>query len=153
MKTKFRFRVLITYSSLYISLSFGCLSSINAQNSNWQSVIIPGENWMYTTPNYQLPNNWNQQGFDDSSLSEGPSGIGYGDDDDATVIAQTISLYMRKEFQIFDMSEINRIILDIDYDDAFVAYLNGFEIDLGRICEGFWKDLGVKTRAPNPENP
>ena len=83
---------------------------------------------MYTTPNYQLPNNWNQQGFDDSSWSEGPSGIGYGDDDDATVIAQTISLYMRKEFQIFDISEINRIILDIDYDDAFVAYLNGVEI-------------------------
>ena len=128
MKTKFRFRVFITYSSLYVSLSFGCLSFINAQNSNWQSVVSPGENWMYTTPNYQLPNNWNQQGFDDSSWSEGPSGIGYGDDDDATVIAQTISLYMRKEFQIFDMSEINRIILDIDYDDAFVAYLNGLEI-------------------------
>ena len=128
MKTKFRFRVFITYSSLYVSLSFGCLSFINAQNSNWQSVVSPGENWMYTTPNYQLPNNWNQQGFDDSSWSEGPSGIGYGDDDDATVIAQTISLYMRKEFQIFDMSEINRIILDIDYDDAFVAYLNGVEI-------------------------
>ena len=128
MKTKFRFSVLIIYNSLYISLSFGCLSLISAQNSNWQSVVSPGVNWMYTTPNYQLPNNWNQQGFDDSSWSEGPSGIGYGDDDDATVIAQTISLYMRKEFQIFDMSEINRIILDIDYDDAFVAYLNGVEI-------------------------
>ena len=55
---------------------------------------------MYTTPNYQLPNNWNQQGFDDSSWSVGFSGIGYGDDDDTTVIAPTISLYMRKEFQV-----------------------------------------------------
>ena len=88
---------------------------------------------MYTTPDYQLPNNWNQQGFDDSSWSEGASGIGYGDDDDATVIAPTISLYMRKEFQIFDVSHISRIILDIDYDDAFIAYLNGVEIGRGAV--------------------
>jgi len=128
LENKFTFKALIITYSLYASFSLSCLSFINAQNSNWQTVVSPGVNWMYTTPNYQLPNNWNQQGFDDSSWSVGFSGIGYGDDDDTTVIAPTISLYMRKEFQIFDMSEINRIILDIDYDDAFVAYLNGVEI-------------------------
>ena len=136
MRIKFRFRALIVSCSIYFSIGFGCLSFINAQDSNWQSVVSPGVNWMYTTPDYQLPNNWNQQGFDDSSWSEGASGIGYGDDDDTTVIAPTISLYMRKEFQIFDVSQINRIILDIDYDDAFIAYLNGVEIGRNLLSGG-----------------
>ena len=128
MKTNLGYNNFIILISLNIFFILGCSIFVNAQNSHWESVVPPGANWMYTTPDYQLPNNWNQQGFNDSSWSEGPSGIGYGDGDDATIISQTISLYMRKEFQIFDMSQINRIILDIDYDDGFVAYLNGVEI-------------------------
>ena len=76
MKTRFRLKLLLAIRFLCVFFSLGCLSFINAQNSNWQAVVSPGANWMYTTPNYQLPNNWNQQGFDDSSWSEGPSGIG-----------------------------------------------------------------------------
>ena len=136
MKTRFRLKLLLAKRFLCVFFSLGCLSFINAQNSNWQAVVSPGANWMYTTPNYQLPNNWNQQGFDDSSWSVGFSGIGYGDDDDTTVLAPTISLYMRKEFQIFDVSQINRIILDIDYDDAFIAYLNGVEIGRNLLSGG-----------------
>ena len=57
------------------------------------------------------------------------SGFGYGDDDDATLVPQnTISIYLRKTFEIIDINVIDKIRLDIDYDDGFVAYLNGQEI-------------------------
>ena len=35
---------------------------------------------------------------------------------------------MRKTFEIIDINAIDKIRLDIDYDDGFVAYLNGQEI-------------------------
>ena len=55
-------------------------------------------------------------------------GIGYGDDDDATVIEPALSVFMRTDMQVVDPDEILQARLLIDYDDAFVAYLNGVEI-------------------------
>jgi hypothetical protein len=53
---------------------------------------------------YSIPNgtsaDWTLLNFDDSSWSEGNAGIGYGDDDDETIISPTIALFMRKTFEI-----------------------------------------------------
>jgi hypothetical protein len=35
---------------------------------------------------------------------------------------------MRKTFEIEDLSLVSRAVLDIDYDDGFVAYINGVEV-------------------------
>jgi hypothetical protein len=40
----------------------------------------------------------------------------------------TITVFLRKEFQLSSKAEVMELILDIDYDDAFVAYINGVEI-------------------------
>ena len=102
-------------------------SNLHAQSSQWNSVVIPGQAWKYTLPD--SPNtNWTKSNFDDSSWSEGNTGIGYGDEDDETIISNTISLYMRKTFEIEDVSLVSRAVLDIDYDDGFVAYINGVEV-------------------------
>ncbi len=55
-------------------------------------------------------------------------GIGYGDDDDNTVVPQTVSVYLRCKFNIDDVSQIAGLFLNVDYDDGFVAYINGNEI-------------------------
>ena len=102
-------------------------SNLHAQSSQWNSVVIPGQAWKYTLPDG--PNtNWTKSNFDDSSWSVGNTGIGYGDEDDETIISNTISLYMRKTFEIEDVSLVSRAVLDIDYDDGFVAYINGVEV-------------------------
>lgn len=102
-------------------------SNLHAQSSQWNSVVIPGQAWKYTLPDG--PNtNWTKSNFDDSSWSVGNTGIGYGDEDDETTISNTISLYMRKTFEIEDVSLVSRAVLDIDYDDGFVAYINGVEV-------------------------
>ncbi len=102
-------------------------SNLHAQSSQWNSVVTPGQAWKYTLPDG--PNtNWTKSNFDDSSWSVGNTGIGYGDEDDETIISNTISLYMRKTFEIEDVSLVSRAVLDIDYDDGFVAYINGVEV-------------------------
>ena len=110
------------------------LFSINlvAANTNlidhWETVIYSNDTWKYH-PGFTEPGaGWNIFSFNDSSWLQGPGGIGYGDGDDNTTIGQTVSLFLRIKFNIVDTSEIESAILNIDYDDAFVAYLNGIEI-------------------------
>ncbi len=76
---------------------------------------------------------WGAINFDDSLASEGPGGFGYGDDDDATVVnIQNVafSLYIRQSFYASSatVSRNDTLELSIDYDDGFIAYLNGYEI-------------------------
>ena len=64
----------------------------------WHTIIDRGEDWAYIVPDAGTPVSWMDPGFDDSSWNVGPSGFGYGDDDDSTVIpAGTISVY-EKDF-------------------------------------------------------
>lgn len=95
---------------------------------HWETIINWGDEWKYF-PGIEEPSiEWNEIDFNDSSWSVGNSGFGYGDDDDATEISGVLSFYIRNTFNISDLSAIESAVLHIDYDDAFVAYLNGVEI-------------------------
>ena len=99
-----------------------------SQIDHWETVVLPSDDWKYLVPTSQPNLNWNQLEFNASSWNSGPSGFGFGDDDDATVIFSAMSVYIRKTFEITDASAVGSMVLDIDYDDGFVAYLNGQEI-------------------------
>ncbi len=75
---------------------------------------------------------WTEPGFDDAGWLPGSTGIGYGDDDDATVLPDMrnryVSVYLRREFEVADPSRLGNLLLSVDYDDGYVAYLNGVEI-------------------------
>ena len=50
-----------------------------------------------------------------------------------------VSVFIRKEFILTDIQDIEELVLSIDYDDGFVAYINGHEIarnNLGSIIAG-----------------
>ncbi|TKJ38165.1 MAG: hypothetical protein CEE38_05250 [Planctomycetes bacterium B3_Pla] len=83
---------------------------------------------------------WAGPGFDDSTWLRGTTGIGYGDGDDATVLTDMrgnyLSVYMRRRFMAADPGQIENLILEIAYDDGFVAYLNGDEIARSGNMEG-----------------
>lgn len=93
-----------------------------------ETVIDQGDGWKYRVGTSEPPPTWRTLGFDDSTWNQGASGFGYGDGDDATIVPNTISLYLRKQFTIDTPSDIVYILLHVDYDDAFVAYLNDVEI-------------------------
>lgn len=71
---------------------------------------------------------WRSALFNDSGWPYNRGSFGFGDGDDTTVIPPTMTMYMRKTFTIPDTSKIPLALLLVDYDDAFVAYLNGVEI-------------------------
>ena len=58
----------------------------------------------------------------------GPSGFGYSDGDDATTVPTTPSLYLRRTFDVENLEQWLDAQFFMDYDDGFVAYLNGVEI-------------------------
>lgn len=84
--------------------------------------------WKYLQPSSEPDTNWIYPGFDDSTWGQDTGGFGQEDYDDATWLNPSISLYIRKTFSIADTSKASFGVLEIDYDDAFVAYLNGVEI-------------------------
>ncbi len=95
----------------------------------YQTLIDWSDSWQYILPDTDIGTSWRSNGYDASSWGTGASGFGYGDGDDNTIIPDaTISVFIRKEFTITDLASIQQLILHIDYDDGFVAYLNGVEI-------------------------
>lgn len=96
---------------------------------HWETVFYSNSTYrFYTSAQGTASSDWRSPGFNDQSWRTGKGGIGYGDGDDNTVIEKCVSVFMRTEFNISDTSTILDGILHVDYDDAFVAYLNGVEI-------------------------
>jgi len=101
----------------------------NAQSiDHWETAVKNTDQWNYFVGNTEPSNQWIQPSFDANAWSEGQGGFGYDDGDDNTTIEATSSVYIRKTFNLVDTSVIKHLILQADYDDAFVAYLNGVEI-------------------------
>lgn len=78
-----------------------------------------------------------------------PSGFGYGDHDDATELDDMrngyVSLYIRKTFSIPNTAGITHLTLAVDYDDGFVAYVNGVEVARRNLATGV--SIGHDTTA------
>ena len=95
---------------------------------HWETLIIPGRQCSYLVPTSSVDAAWSSTSFDDSGWNTGTGGIGFGDDDDNTTISPAISVYCRYNFTISYPDSITSLILDMDFDDGFVAYLNGTEL-------------------------
>jgi hypothetical protein len=96
---------------------------------SFRTFIDRGAVFRHLVPDASVSQNWIAPDFDDAGWAEGPSGFGYGDGDDATLVpAGTISVFARRNFTVNSLEGLEALIFDIDYDDGFVAYLNGVEI-------------------------
>ncbi len=95
--------------------------------NQWDAKIDWGDSWHYWVGLSAPVDDWELPETDISFWSTGNSGFGYGDNDDNTTIPQTISIYIKKEFIVDDPSIVNKMIFHLDYDDGYVAYLNGIE--------------------------
>ncbi len=88
---------------------------------------------------------------------EGRAPFGYGDDDDVTVIREMrgnhARLYLAKTFVVNSVPANRPLHLHVDYDDAFVAYINGIEVARSKNLKHQYIDGEVKGghEAGEPE--
>jgi hypothetical protein len=103
--------------------------------------IVRGDVWKYTKGTAEPPADWNTIGFGDSGWVSGASGIGYGDGDDATLLSDMqnsySTVYTRRLFNVANPAALSGLELKVDYDDGFVAYLNGVEVARRNVPAGF----------------
>ena len=128
-------------------LIFFPFSLLSQSIDHWETVVFESDYWKYYVGISEPDSNWRTIAYNDSLWQNGQGGFGYGDGDDSTIINSTISLYLRNEFSIIDTSEIGSLVLDIDFDDAFVAYLNDVEIARSNI--GIYGDHPAYNQVAN----
>ncbi|MBN2614044.1 MAG: CotH kinase family protein [Bacteroidales bacterium] len=118
-------KIILTFAVL-VTCKFAYAQDSPADH--YEAVILAADLWRFFPGTSDPGFNWNDTAFIDSLWGQGAGGIGYGDNDDNTVIDPVVSLFMRIEFTIRDTSAICDALFYIDYDDGFIAYINGNEI-------------------------
>jgi hypothetical protein len=129
---------------------------VSGGTTRLETVIPPGALWRFFRGREAPPSDWREVGFSDEAWEEGASGFGYGDNDDATVVDDMLGAYLtvfiRRSFEVADPEDVSEVVLDVDYDDGFVAYLNGIEVARSNVgSPGFDQPANASHEAGTPE--
>lgn len=121
-----------TFTLVLIASTFQNSFSRNSTIDHWETVIMADDSWHYFVGlTSGPPAGWQNSGFIDDTWQQGRGGFGYGDGDDATVLSSIPhpnSVFVRISFNIQDTSKISMALFNMDFDDGFVAWINGIEI-------------------------
>lgn len=95
--------------------------------------LIPLEaNWKYWEDSTPPDTTWSESSFDDSDWSEGPAKIGFGGVGISTELNSVrrshASIFLRHTFQAIPLTSSEYLVLRADFNDGFVAFLNGVEV-------------------------
>jgi len=78
---------------------------------------------------------WRNLTFDDHAWKQGPTPLGYGEGDEATVVGygpdkdnKHATTYFRHTFEVSDPAGIKHLVLQVLRDDGIAVYLNGHEV-------------------------
>lgn len=118
--------MIVRYFTLFLCL---LAMSVFAQTP----VISSGQTWKYLDNGTDQGTAWRGVGFNDASWASGPSQLGYGDGDEATVVGyggnasnKYITTYFRKTVSISSLA--TSYLLRIKRDDGVAVYVNGVEV-------------------------
>ncbi len=95
------------------------------------TLFTEGDFWRYFEGRTFPGSDWASLAYDDQDWPEGPAGFGYADGDDQTELDmrnQYVTLYLRRHFQIEEPNQVAQLTFTVDYDDGFVAFINGLEV-------------------------
>jgi hypothetical protein len=98
-------------------------------------LVAAGSDWRYLDDGSDQGVNWRSPEFDDATWQSGPAQLGYGENDQATVVSfgdsttnRHPTTYFRHEFQVADPDSADQLLLNVLRDDGAAVYLNGVEI-------------------------
>ena len=115
------------------------------------TLVKSGRVWRYDTSGSPA-SNWNAKTYDDSSWASGPSELGAGEGDEATVVdpfmpnstTRRLTTYFRTSFTVPDGQSPTSLSLRFKLDDGAVLYLNGSEVLRDNMPSG---TVGPETKA------
>ena len=90
----------------FFSILFLSITTFAAKaDQEWRTGIYAEDVWRYFVGTQEPSGQWNTLEFSTSEWATGKGGFGYGDNDDNTVVENTVSLYTRINFNIDNFSE------------------------------------------------
>jgi hypothetical protein len=99
------------------------------------SLIAFGATWKYLDNGTNQGNKWKAKNFNDANWKSGPSELGYGDGDEATVVSygpnasnKYITTYFRKSISIANAAAFSSYTASLKRDDGVIVYVNGTEV-------------------------
>ncbi|RIK82215.1 MAG: hypothetical protein DCC68_06955 [Planctomycetota bacterium] len=102
--------------------------------------LVPAQSdWKYLDTGVDPGAVWRELGFDDAAWASGPGQLGYGDDDEATMVNcgptapdcnanNFATTYFRRKFTVEDPALVDSLVVDLVRDDAAAVFLNGVQI-------------------------
>ncbi|HXJ59460.1 MAG TPA: right-handed parallel beta-helix repeat-containing protein [Verrucomicrobiae bacterium] len=100
-----------------------------------EPLVNHGDSWHFRKGTNEPQADWKTaaEAALDDTWQTGPGGFGYGDGDDATELSDMFNgyttVYIRRSFTIVSAPEPGRrLALIMDWDDGFVAYIDGVEV-------------------------
>ena len=120
--------------------------------TNSDSILIGRENiWKYSDTGTNLGDLWKNSDFVDAAWESGQAELGYGNNDEKTLISygssttnKYITTYFRKSFVLNNKEKISGLTLLLKCDDGAVIYLNGTELQRYNMPTG---TIGYTTKA------
>ncbi|MCF8359279.1 MAG: CotH kinase family protein [Prolixibacteraceae bacterium] len=88
------------------------------------------DNLKYFEANGEPDANWYMPDYDDSSWKSDTAivGFGFGNEGYTVIDSESKSLYVRFPFYIENLENIQEMNMMFDYDDGYIAYINGYEV-------------------------
>jgi hypothetical protein len=120
-------RVLAVVSAALLLCSAACIHAA-------ETLIPLGATWRYRDLAVDLGTAWRETNYNDNAWAAGPSQLGFGDGDEATMVnigpmnGRYSTIYFRHTFSVTNRGNITNVALRLLRDDGAVVYLNGVEV-------------------------
>ncbi len=109
----------------------------------YTSLLPSGAVWRYLDDGSDQGTAWRDPSFDDALWKSGAAQLGYGDGDETTVVSygpdagnKYITTYFRTSFEVEDPAVAEVLVLEMQYDDGAIVWLNGTEVVRANMADG-----------------
>ena len=124
-----------------------------------KSLVARGATWKYQDDGQDPGGQWHTASFDDSKWNSGPARLGYGDNNEKTLLGfgkdakkKHAASYFRHSFELPGRVEFGDLELNILADDGAIIYLNGKQAARLRMPKGTVNHpaySGIQTKNEN----
>jgi hypothetical protein len=107
------------------------------------TLVNSNSTWKYLDDGSNQGELWRTNSYNDTGWSNGVAELGYGDNDEVTLVrsnrtdlSRIVTTYFRKGFTVADPAHYSNLVVRLKRDDGGVVYLNGLEIFRSNMTNG-----------------